>query len=63
VIGDAVDIGPSSAVSWLSERGAAYGPCQIYDDEPWHYEQRPDAIARGCPAAYFSPTQDPRMQR
>ena len=52
VSGDAVDIGPSAAAAWLSEHGAAYGLCQIYGNEPWHYELRPDAAsitaARPC---------------
>ncbi len=60
VSGDAVDIGPAGA-AWLSERGAAYGLCQIYANEPWHYELRPEAIAHGCPPTYSDPTQDPRM--
>jgi zinc D-Ala-D-Ala carboxypeptidase len=63
VSGDAVDIGPSSAASWLSEHGAAYGLCQIYGNEPWHYELRPEAIDQGCPAVYADPTHDPRMQQ
>jgi D-alanyl-D-alanine carboxypeptidase len=63
VSGHAVDIGPSDAAAWLSERGAAYGLCQIYGNEPWHYELRPEAIAHGCPAMYADPTHDPRMQR
>jgi D-alanyl-D-alanine carboxypeptidase len=63
VKGDAVDIGPSRAAAWLSEHGAAYGLCQIYANEPWHYELRPDAGDHGCPAMYADPTHDPRMQR
>ena len=63
VSGDAVDIGPSGATSWLSEHGAAYGLCQIYANEPWHYELRPEAGAHGCPGMYADPTRDPRMQR
>jgi D-alanyl-D-alanine carboxypeptidase len=63
VSGDAVDIGPSGAAAWLSEHGAAYGLCQIYRNEPWHYELRPDAIDHGCPAMYVDPTHDPRMQQ
>ena len=59
VSGDAVDIGPSAAATWLSERGAEYGLCQIYGNEPWHFELRPG----GCPAMYADPTQDPRMQQ
>ena len=62
VSGEAVDIGPTAAVSWLSEHGRVYGLCQVYDNEPWHYELRPDAVEDGCPARYADPTQDPRMQ-
>jgi D-alanyl-D-alanine carboxypeptidase len=63
VSGDAVDIRLSDATAWLSEHGAWYGLCQIYGNEPWHYELRPDAIAHGCPSTYADPTHDPRMQR
>jgi hypothetical protein len=63
VSGDAADIGHAAATAWLSEHGAEYGLCQIYGNEPWHYELRREAIARGCPAMYADPTQDPRMQR
>ena len=56
VSGDAVDIGPAGA-AWLSEHGAEYGLCQIYANEPWHFELRPD----GCPPLYADPTHDPRM--
>jgi D-alanyl-D-alanine carboxypeptidase len=63
VSGDAVDIGPVHATPWLSAHGAAHGLCQIYGNEPWHYELRPDATAHGCPRMYADPTQDPRMQR
>jgi D-alanyl-D-alanine carboxypeptidase len=61
VSGDAVDIGPFYATAWLSERGAHYGLCQIYSNEPWHYELLPEAIDHGCPRMYADPTQDPRM--
>jgi hypothetical protein len=63
VSGDAVDIRPSGASAWLSEHGAEYGLCQIYRNEPWHYELRAEAIAHGCPPTYSDPTQDPRMQQ
>jgi zinc D-Ala-D-Ala carboxypeptidase len=63
VKGDAVDIGPSGAATWLSAHGAAYGLCQIYGNEPWHFELRPDAADHGCPAMYADPTHDPRMQQ
>jgi D-alanyl-D-alanine carboxypeptidase len=63
VSGDAVDIGHFDATAWLSEHGAKYGLCQIYSNEPWHYELRPEAIDHGCPPMYADPTHDPRMQR
>jgi hypothetical protein len=63
VSGDAVDIEPSDATAWLSEHGAKYGLCQIYGNEPWHYELRLEAVDHGCPAIYADPTRDPRMQR
>jgi zinc D-Ala-D-Ala carboxypeptidase len=62
VPGEAVDIGPSDAAAWLSEHGAAYGLCQIYGNEPWHYELRPDAVDDGCPPMYSDPAEDPRMR-
>ena len=63
VSGAAVDIGPFDAAAWLSERGAKYGLCQIYSNEPWHYELRPEAVDHGCPPMYADPTHDPRMQQ
>jgi len=63
VSGDAVDIGPSDAMAWLSEHGAEYGLCQIYRNESWHYELRPDAVDHGCPPRFADPTHDPRMQQ
>src|SRR5262245_34084152 len=63
VSGDAVDIGHSDATAWLSEHGAEYGLCQIYSNEPWHYELRPEANDHGCPPMYGDPTHDPRMRQ
>ena len=63
VSGDAVDIGPSEARAWLAEHGAEYGLCQVYRNEPWHYELRPEAVTKGCPPMYADPTHDPRMWR
>jgi hypothetical protein len=62
VSGKAVDIG-RDATAWLAGHGAAYGLCQIYRNEAWHYELRPEAIDHGCPRMYADPTQDPRMQQ
>jgi D-alanyl-D-alanine carboxypeptidase len=63
VSGHAVDIGPSRATAWLSKHGANYRLCQIYRNEPWHYELRPEAIDGGCPPMYADPRHDPRMQQ
>ena len=63
VSGDAVDVGPAAAAAWLAKHGSAYGLCQIYRNEPWHFELRPDAIAHACPRMYADPTHDPRMGR
>jgi D-alanyl-D-alanine carboxypeptidase len=63
VSGNAVDIGHSDATAWVSKHGAEYGLCQIYRNEPWHYELRPEAIDHGCPPMYADPTHDPRMQQ
>ncbi|MGC5166444.1 D-alanyl-D-alanine carboxypeptidase family protein [Luteimicrobium sp. DT211] len=63
VKGEAVDLGPMKATDWLAQHGAAYGLCQVYANESWHYELRPSAARDGCPAMYADPTQDPRMQR
>jgi hypothetical protein len=63
VSGDAVDIGRSDAAAWLSDHGAAYGLCQIYRNEPWHYELRPEAVDHACPPMYADPTRDPRTRQ
>jgi LAS superfamily LD-carboxypeptidase LdcB len=63
VSGDAVDLGRAAATRWLAARGARYGLCPIYRNEPWHYELRPRAVEDGCPTPYADPTQDPRMRR
>jgi hypothetical protein len=63
VSGHAVDIGRSDATAWLSKHGAKYGLCQIYRNEPWHYELRPEAASGDCPRMYADPTHDPRMQQ
>ena len=63
VTGDAVDIGKTAATRWLSAHGAGYGLCQIYRNEPWHFELRSKAVRHGCPPMYADPTEDPRMKR
>jgi hypothetical protein len=61
--GDAVDIGPSDATAWQSEQGDHYGLCQIYGNEPWHYELVPEADDDSCPAMCADPTQHPEDAR
>ncbi|MDR1213494.1 MAG: D-alanyl-D-alanine carboxypeptidase family protein [Propionibacteriaceae bacterium] len=61
VSGDAVDLGEEAA-AWLAQHGPSFGLCQVYLNEPWHYELRPTAVERGCPRPYADPTQDPRLR-
>jgi hypothetical protein len=51
------------ATAWLSEHGAGYGLCQVYANEPWHYELRPKAINGGCPRVGAHPGPDARRQQ
>ncbi|WP_245866532.1 M15 family metallopeptidase [Diaminobutyricimonas aerilata] len=59
VTGAGVDVGPFEGTLWLSEFGARYGLCQIYGNEPWHYELRPEAIDQGCPEMRADATHGP----
>jgi D-alanyl-D-alanine carboxypeptidase len=61
--GKAIDIGRDDATAWLSEHGARYGLCQVYRNEPWHYELDAGAVDQGCPRMFADPTRDPRMGR
>lgn len=38
VTGDALDVGPPEGAAWLGEHGAAYGLCQMFANEAWHFE-------------------------
>lgn len=38
VLGTAIDVGGADGMAWLAEHGAAYGLCQVYANEPWHFE-------------------------
>ena len=42
VIGKAVDVGPTDADNWLLRNGQAFGLCQIYANEIWHFELASD---------------------
>jgi D-alanyl-D-alanine carboxypeptidase len=63
VSGEAVDVGRADATAWLSEHGSAFGLCQVYANEPWHFELRPDAVDHGCPPLYPTAAHDPRLRR
>ena len=63
VAGGAVDLGRADAQAWLVRHGHRYGLCQIYRNEPWHYELRTESIDHGCPPMYADPTHDPRMRQ
>jgi LAS superfamily LD-carboxypeptidase LdcB len=60
--GNAPDIGGTDADTWLSKHGTTYNLCQIYANEPWHYEIRSQASTTGCPTMYANATQDPTLQ-
>ncbi|MCW2289510.1 D-alanyl-D-alanine carboxypeptidase-like protein [Leucobacter luti] len=62
VSGEAVDVGPWDAAQWIADNGAQFGLCQVYDNEPWHFELRPNAATTGCPELYWDPSYDPRLQ-
>jgi LAS superfamily LD-carboxypeptidase LdcB len=42
VVGKAVDVGPAAADDWLIRNGLAFGLCQIYANEIWHFELASD---------------------
>ena len=42
VVGKAVDIGPAAADDWMIRNGQAFGLCQIYANEIWHFELASD---------------------
>ncbi len=48
VLGQAVDISGVNADYWLIANGARFGLCQIYANEPWHFELAADAVG-DCP--------------
>ena len=39
VQGRAVDVGPLDGALWLATNGARWGLCQIFANEPWHFER------------------------
>lgn len=51
VTGDAVDIGPTEAADWMGRHGSAYGLCQIFANEMWHFELATEPGGE-CPPMY-----------
>jgi D-alanyl-D-alanine carboxypeptidase len=49
VKGDAVDVGPAQADTWLERNGARWGLCRIFANEIWHFE-RATVPGGTCPA-------------
>lgn len=47
--GEAVDIGFTDADDWVNRHGSAYGLCQVYANEMWHFELRTTPGGE-CPA-------------
>lgn len=39
VQGLAVDVGPLAGALWLAEHGSRWGLCQVFANEPWHFER------------------------
>jgi len=62
VSGDAVDLDGYDTQAWLTKRGAGFGLCQVYENEPWHFELRTEAQQQGCPSMYADAAHDPRMK-
>lgn len=48
VTGQAIDIGPVEADTWLIANGSRFGLCQIYANEIWHFELAAD-VNGNCP--------------
>lgn len=48
VQGEAVDVAPVAADTWLVRNGAQFGLCQIYANEVWHFELVADGQGH-CP--------------
>lgn len=42
VRGLAIDVGPSDGAAWLGRHGWRFGLCQVYANEPWHFEPTTD---------------------
>lgn len=49
VQGRAVDVGPADAAAWLWRHGSEFGLCQVYANEPWHFEPTTEPGGT-CPA-------------
>jgi zinc D-Ala-D-Ala carboxypeptidase len=48
VVGEAIDIGPTTAAEWMIANGRQFGLCQIFANENWHFELATDERGQ-CP--------------
>ncbi|MDO3639210.1 M15 family metallopeptidase [Mycolicibacterium arseniciresistens] len=48
VVGEAIDIGPTTAAEWMIANGRRFGLCQIFANENWHFELATDERGE-CP--------------
>lgn len=55
VAGEAIDVGPTEADSWLSQHGYEYGLCQTFANEMWHFQLATEP-GRPCPAGVADAT-------
>lgn len=58
VSGNAVDIGGLEAALWMGQYGSAFGFCQTFSNENWHFELAADA-AGACPTPYADSSERP----
>lgn len=56
VTGDAVDVGGWDGADWMGRHGWAWGLCQKYANESWHFELRLEARGGACPPMADDPT-------
>ena len=55
VQGLAVDVGPSEGAQWLAQHGTRWGLCQVFANEPWHFERLTTKGGR-CPEQLPDPS-------
>ncbi|MCL2788552.1 MAG: D-alanyl-D-alanine carboxypeptidase family protein [Micrococcales bacterium] len=59
VKGQAVDVDGAEIATWLVDQGQRFGLCQVYDNEPWHFELCPEGTTQF--GLYADAAHDPRL--